>query len=530
MKLLLAVTALILASAAPGSGCGWTGLILAPPDVEVHGQNVLLESPLRVVRVEEDSPAEAAGMVAGMEILSLDRERWDEGAFLGNLVRLQTVQPGDTLRIVARDTGDEEHTFKLDAQPCSESQARRRARTLANLGSMEGMIYGRQQALRSLDEERYPEAREMYERVLRDHAAARETALYRLKEPALQLRIADSMRVAEEAMRQAQEALESQEWRREMEESMSQVREAMENVDTRRLMEESLRQARDSEESARLALEAARRLVQGDKGASFLRALEDAQRATQSEEWRRQLMESLARAQEEMGDADLQGQLYDAMNSVRDSEFAARRLLQQLQTALPDEAARRQLEHAMELAGEALQGQEWRRQLEESLRRAQDSLQLTRAQEMESSLVLEQMRRVLEPVRGRDLRRLALLRASEATQRIRRAGALLRGASFQRVEPGISRHVGVDRGLLVLSLEDDSPLAEAGLEAGDVILSVDGKPVDDGGDLFEIVGDHLEALDEDDRTPDSVELEIHQPCGRRTIRLPLTVAGDSPVL
>lgn len=457
MKLLLAVTALILASAAPGSGCGWTGLVLAPPDVEVHGQNVMLESPLRVVSVEEDSPADGAGMKAGMEILSLDQERWDEGRFLGNLVRLQTVQPGDVLRIVARDPGEKEHTFKLEAQPCSESQAHRRARTLANLGSMEGMIYGRQAALRSRDEARYPEAREMYERVLREHAAARETALSRLNDPGVRLQIEESMRVAEEAMRQAQDAMQSEEWRREMEEAMSHVREAMENVDTRRLMEESLKQ-------------------------------------------------------------------------VRDSESATRRLLQEVQTALPDDAARRQLEHAMDLALEALQGEEWQRQLEESLRHAQDSLERARAQEMESGLVLEQMRRVLEPVKGRDLRRLALLRASEATQRIRKVGALFRGASFQRVEPGISRHVGVDRGLLVLSLEDDSPLADAGVEPGDVILSVDGRPVDDGGDLFEIVGDRLEELDEDDRAPDSVELEIQGPSGRRTIRLPLTVAGGPSVM
>jgi C-terminal processing protease CtpA/Prc len=339
------------------------------------------------------------------------------------------------------------------------------------------------------------------------------------------------MRVAEDAMRQAQDAMESEEWRREMEESMSYVREAMENVDTRRLMEESLQQVRDSEESARRALEGARRLVsEGDAGAAFRRALEDAQQAMHSEELRRQLEESLARAQEDMGDANLQRQLHDAMSSLRDSESATRRLLREVQTALPDEAARRQLEHAMEQARQALQGEEWRRQLEESLRHAQEALEQTLAQEMESGLVLEQMRQVLEPVKGRDLRRLALLRASEATQRIRKVGALFRGASFQRVEPGISRHVGVDRGLLVLSLEDDSPLADAGVEPGDVILSVDGRPVDDGGDLFEIVGDRLEALDEDDRAPDSVDLEIHQPSGGRTIRLPLTVASGSLVL
>ncbi len=238
----------------------------------------------------------------------------------------------------------------------------------------------------------------------------------------------------------------------------------------------------------------------------------------------------MSHVREAMENVDTRRLMEESLRQMRDSEAAARRLLREVQMALPDDAARRQLEHAMEQAREALQGEEWQRQLEQSLRQAQEALEQTRAQEMESGLVLEQMRQVLEPVKGRDLRRLALLRASEATQRIRKVGALFRSASFQRVEPGISRHVGVDRGLLVLSLEDDSPLADAGVEPGDDILSVDGRPVDDGGDLFEIVGDRLEALDEDDRAPDSVDLEIHRPSGGRTIRLPLTVTSGSLVL
>jgi len=438
MKLLLAVAALILASTVPGSGCGWTGLVLAPPDVAVHGQDVVLESPLRVVRVEEGSPADGAGMNAGMEILSLDKEHWDEGGFLGNLVRLQTLQAGDILRIAVRGAEDEDRTFKLKAEPCSESQARQRARTLANLGSIAGMMDGRLAALRSRDEALYPEAREMYERVLREHEAARHMALKRLDDPGMRLQIEESMRVAEKVLRKAQEGLYGEEWRREMEESMSRARQALENVDTRRLLEDSLQQAHDSQESVRRALESAR---------------------------------------------------------------------------------------------QTLLGEEWQRQLQESLREAQENLQQTRVHEMEMGLVQDQMRRALDEVaKGRDVRRLALLQASEATHRIRRAGILLRGASFQEVEPGIARHVGVDRGLLVLSLEDDSPLADAGLEAGDVLLSVDGRRVDDGGDLFEILGDLLEELEEDSVAAGSVELEVHQPTGRRTLQLPLVLVGGPKVL
>ncbi len=438
MKLMLAVAALVLASAVPGSGCGWTGLILAPPQVQVRGQSVLLETPLRVVQVEKDSPADRAGMTAGMELLSLDQERWDEGGFLGNLVRLQALQSGDRLRIVARDAEDVEHTYRLEAELCSESQAHRRARSLANLGSIAGMMDGRLEALRLLDEARYPEAREMYRRVLGEHEAARQVALERLNDPVIRLRIKDAMRTAEEVLRQAQDSLQSEEWRRDLEDSLSQVREVVEGAASRRQLVESLQQTQASRESVRRALESAHEVLAGDA---------------------------------------------------------------------------------------------WRRPLEESLLHAQEALQHIRMGEMEMGLVREQMRRALaEVASGGEVRRLALLQASGATQRIRRAGALLRGASFQQVEPGIARHVGVHRGLLVLSLEEDSALADAGLEVGDVLLSVEGRQVDDGSDLFEILGDLLEAFEDDAGAASSVELEIHQPTGRRTIRLPLTLKGGSKVL
>jgi C-terminal processing protease CtpA/Prc len=529
MKILLAVAALILASPAVDSGCGWTGLVLAPPDVEVRGPDVRLERPLQVVDVEGDSPAEDAGMEAGMEILSLDGQRWDEGGFLANLVRLQTVEPEDLLRVVARDADDSERVFKLRAEPCSEEQARRRARTLANLGRMEGTVYGRIAERRYQDEERYSEAQTLYQQAMAEYEAARKDAMERLTRPEVQRQIEQVMRGAEEAMREAQEMMADADWHRQLELSMSQVREAMEDQDTRRLVEQSLEQVHESEKQVRRALEEARLSMPDEQmRAQIERAMREAQHAMQSEEWRLDLEKELAEAREAMPDLDVQRQMEEALKQVRESGLATRRLLEEVQGALPDEEARRQMTRALEEARKAMQGEEWRRQLEASLQKARQALEETRAHELELDLVQEQVRRALEDsAKGREIRRRALLEASEATRSIQQAGRLFRGASFQRVEPGISRHVGVDRGLLVLSLEEGSPLADAGVEAGDVIVTVDGQPVDDGGDLFEIVGDRLEDLNGRADAKDTLEMEIHSPSGRKTLRIPLTVAMGS---
>ena len=59
----------VLASAIPGSGCGWTGLVLAPPDVEVHGQTAIIRGPTPLVGAEVsalDLRAGAAVTLAGL--------------------------------------------------------------------------------------------------------------------------------------------------------------------------------------------------------------------------------------------------------------------------------------------------------------------------------------------------------------------------------------------------------------------------------------------------------------------------------
>lgn len=64
------------------------------------------------------------------------------------------------------------------------------------------------------------------------------------------------------------------------------------------------------------------------------------------------------------------------------------------------------------------------------------------------------------------------------------------GVRTTDLSPELREHFGVDRaaGILVASVEKGSPAEKAGLEVGDVITAVDGKAVDDAGDLRRAVG------------------------------------------
>lgn len=76
------------------------------------------------------------------------------------------------------------------------------------------------------------------------------------------------------------------------------------------------------------------------------------------------------------------------------------------------------------------------------------------------------------------------------------------GVVIQPIDANIAKAIGLDspRGALVVNILDDSPASKAKLKVGDVILSFDGKPVDNTNKLPRIVGE----------TPinKSVELEI----------------------
>ena len=61
-----------------------------------------------------------------------------------------------------------------------------------------------------------------------------------------------------------------------------------------------------------------------------------------------------------------------------------------------------------------------------------------------------------------------------------RSGA---GAELAPINEGLSRYFRVDEGALVLSVGENTPAARAGLQAGDVIVSVDGDEVEDPSDF-----------------------------------------------
>lgn len=57
------------------------------------------------------------------------------------------------------------------------------------------------------------------------------------------------------------------------------------------------------------------------------------------------------------------------------------------------------------------------------------------------------------------------------------------GVSVQSLTPELAEYFGVKEGVLVTSVAKESAAAKAGIKAGDVIASVDGKAIDDAGEL-----------------------------------------------
>ncbi len=69
-----------------------------------------------------------------------------------------------------------------------------------------------------------------------------------------------------------------------------------------------------------------------------------------------------------------------------------------------------------------------------------------------------------------------------------RRGAI--GVQFQaQVNPALLRSFGTDHGIVIDSVQSDSPAERAGLKRGDVILSVDGQAIRTGDELVSIVSD-----------------------------------------
>jgi len=72
-----------------------------------------------------------------------------------------------------------------------------------------------------------------------------------------------------------------------------------------------------------------------------------------------------------------------------------------------------------------------------------------------------------------------------------RVAAVRLGVRVIATTAPLRRTLGVDtgKGALALEVEPDGPAARAGLQAGDVLTRVAGKPVGDAGDILEVLAD-----------------------------------------
>ncbi|MEN9904481.1 MAG: hypothetical protein RLZZ555_1046 [Pseudomonadota bacterium] len=83
--------------------------------------------------------------------------------------------------------------------------------------------------------------------------------------------------------------------------------------------------------------------------------------------------------------------------------------------------------------------------------------------------------------------------AVRVSEQLRASGKVTRGrigVSIAGVDPDVAESLGLRKaeGALVRGVEEGSPAARAGIEAGDIILRFDGKPVEKSADLPRLVG------------------------------------------
>ena len=80
--------------------------------------------------------------------------------------------------------------------------------------------------------------------------------------------------------------------------------------------------------------------------------------------------------------------------------------------------------------------------------------------------------------------------AKEILPQLLEKGAVTRGylgVSIQAVDFLVEKPAGVEEGAVVMEVHAGAPAQQAGIEAGDVIVTFDGKPVDSPGTLTDLV-------------------------------------------
>jgi serine protease Do len=119
------------------------------------------------------------------------------------------------------------------------------------------------------------------------------------------------------------------------------------------------------------------------------------------------------------------------------------------------------------------------------------------------------------------------------------SGSVRRGAIgvqfYSQNNPALLRSFGTDHGIVINVVEAGSPAERAGLKYGDVILSVDGKPIKNADELVAIVSDseigkrlHLEYLRDGKRLTTEVEVGDRNKIVAESEESPGNQGGEAP--
>jgi serine protease Do len=100
------------------------------------------------------------------------------------------------------------------------------------------------------------------------------------------------------------------------------------------------------------------------------------------------------------------------------------------------------------------------------------------------------------------------------------------GVVAQPLSEQLATYFGVKEGLLVSSVNENTPAAKAGIRAGDVITAVNGKPVKDTGDVM----DHLQGVEGGKTVPVEITRDKKSQTVTVTIEAPSNTSGDRPVI
>jgi serine protease Do len=110
-------------------------------------------------------------------------------------------------------------------------------------------------------------------------------------------------------------------------------------------------------------------------------------------------------------------------------------------------------------------------------------------------------------------------------EQLRQSGRVRRGeigVRPQTITPLLARGLGLDRtwGVVLSDVHPEGPAAKAGLEPGDIVLTLDGKPMENGRQLRVNLYRHV--------VGETVDLEIQRRTQKLTFRVPIADASDDP--